>query len=414
MHRITPLLAIVALFCFWVLEENLMQQYEVVVVGGGMVGGAAALGFAQLGFHVALVESHPPALNVSCRIPELRVSAIGVGSVDLLQKLQIWQHVEGVRINPFSKVEVWEDGSTIRGRFSSSQLGTPFLGYNLENSLLREAIWRRLPLYEQIDCYAPDRVGALRAAAYGWQLDLDGGGKIVTKLLVGADGHSSTVRQKAGISLAEKRYPQSCLLACVHGAQPQPDLNWQCFFPTGPRAYLSLGGGWGSLAWYDTPERIRELASMGLPELNSALQRAYPSSLGEVEVQVAGGFTLARCRASEFCLDGLVLLGDAAHTLHPMVGQGVNLALRDLAELLHLVELLRRRGVLNYRKELLLEYQRRRKVDNYIMQGGVEVIYQAFMSSSAPVRFLRRAALLATDKLPPLQKALLRYSSGLF
>ncbi len=300
------------------------NRYDAVVVGGGMVGAAAALGLAQAGWSVALLEHQAPQAFEAQSPPDLRISAIGCTSVGLLKQLGAWQAVTAMRTAPYRRLETWEWASS-RVAFDAVSLGLPELGFMVENRILQLALWQQFAQCANLTLLCPARLQSLQRADNAWQLTLDGGETLQARLVVGADGANSQVRKLAAIGTNGWQYRQACMLITVDTGAPQQDVTWQRFFPSGPRAFLPLYDSWASLVWYDSPQRIRQLQAMPPAQLEREIAAAFPARLGPVKVHAAGSFPLTRRHAQCYVLPGLALLGDAAHTINPLAGQGVNL-----------------------------------------------------------------------------------------
>ena len=386
-------------------------QFDVVVVGGGMVGAALASGLAQQGFQVAVLEREsPPAFNPDAP-PDIRVSAIGCASVDLLKQLAVWQDVQQMRCAPYRKLETWE-WQTARVRFDAASLGLPELGYMVENSVLQLALWQRLQ-QQQIDLFAPEKLHTLAQHNGGWQLTLEGGQQLTARLVVGADGANSQVRQLTGIGIQGWNYSQSCMLISVELDREAGDTTWQHFTPDGPHALLPLYGRWASLVWYDHPARIRQLQTLSTEQLHKEVARCFPARLGSFRVQQAASFPLVRRHASRYVLPGLALVGDAAHTINPLAGQGVNLGYRDVDALIEVLTTARNQAENWSGERVLLRYQRQRQRDNLLMQSGMDLFYFAFSNRLPPLRMLRNVGLMAAERAGVLKRRALRYALGL-
>jgi len=388
------------------------EHYDVVVVGGGMIGAAAALGLAQAGWSVALIEHQAPEAFDISQPPDLRVSAIGCSSVALLKQLGAWQHVQAMRAVPYRHLETWE-WQNAAVKFSAASLGLPELGYMLENRVLQLALWQSLEQCANLALYCPARLQQLERQGNQWKITLDQQRVLQADLVVGADGARSQVRQMAKIGTSGWQYRQSCMLIRVTTDIPQQDITWQQFQPTGPRAFLPLFDNWASLVWYDSPQRIRQLQSLPLAELDRQIAQAFPERLGQVKASAAASFPLTRQHAQQYVQDGLVLLGDAAHTINPLAGQGVNLGYRDVDALLEVMLSARDQGE-DWRSEaVLLRYQRRRRTDNLLMQSGMDLFYTAFSNDLAPLRVMRNLALMAAQHSGVLKEKALKYALGL-
>jgi len=234
------------------MQDN---QFDVVIVGGGMVGAALACGLTQQHFRVAVIERAEPAPFEADSDPDLRISAIGSSSVALLKQLNVWPRVDAMRSAPYRRLETWE-WQAAQVSFDAASLGLPELGFMVENSVLQRALWEEMQSLG-VTCYCPATLENLQPENGGWRVDLNDGVALHTRLVVGADGANSQVRQMAGIGIHGWSYAQSCLLISVTCEHPAGDATWQHFTPQGPRAFLPLYGNRASLVWYDAPARVR-------------------------------------------------------------------------------------------------------------------------------------------------------------
>ncbi|MEC5342183.1 3-demethoxyubiquinol 3-hydroxylase [Brenneria populi] len=387
------------------------MHYDAIVVGGGMVGAAAALGLARNGFQVAVVEYEQPAPFAAGSPPDLRISAIGYGSVALLKQLGAWERVERMRSAPYRRLETWE-WDNARVVFDAADIHVPELGFMVENRVLQLALWASSRELENCRWYCPNRLKSMQRTAEGWRLSLDDGQSLTTTLLVGADGADSQVRQRAGIGINGWQYRHACMLISVEMPSPQQDVTWQQFTPAGPRAFLPLFDHWGSLVWYDSPQRIRQLQALPLTQLDKEIAATFPERLGSVTSLAAGSFPLTRRHAQRYVQPGLALLGDAAHTINPLAGQGVNLGYRDVEALLDVLIKARDAGESWYSEAILRRYQRRRMPDNLLMQSGMDLFYNAFSNASPPLNVARNLALMAAQRAGALKQRALKYAIG--
>lgn len=377
-----------------------------------MVGAAAALGLAQRGFQVAVLEQEAPPPFFVGSTPDVRVSAIGQASVRLLERLGVWQNVEQMRSAPYRRLETWEwDNAHVV--FDAADLGLPELGFMVENRVLQLALWQELEKTSGVTLLCPWQLQRLYREDDQWRLTSEQGESLSASLVIGADGANSRIRQWAGIGITGWQYRQSCMLISAEMAGPQQDATWQRFTPSGPRAFLPLFDGWCSLVWYDSPQRIRQLQAMSLPQLNKAIAETFPERLGAVNAVAAGAFPLVRRHAQQYVLPGLALIGDAAHTINPLAGQGVNLGYRDVSTLMDVVIQARDDGEEWYGGPVLQRYQRLRKPDNLLMQSGMDLFYGAFSNRLPPLELARNLALMAAQRAGKLKQQALRYALGL-
>lgn len=388
------------------------QKSDVVVIGGGMVGAATALGLAQAGFSVTVVENRRPRPFDPSQPPDLRISAISASSVALLDSLGVWKDVRHMRSAAYRGLETWEwDASRVS--FSAKDLGIPELGHMLENEVLQLALWQHLEQMPNIMLNVPAELKMLTRLNDGWSVSLNDGSQIEARLVIGADGANSQVRSFAGIGVRGWQYRQSCMLISVQTQDDPLDVTWQQFTPQGPRAFLPLWENWASLVWYDSPARIRQLMALPMTQLTQEIKHTFPERLGYVTAIAAGSFPLVRRHANSYVQEGLALLGDAAHTINPLAGQGVNLGYRDVDALLDVVIQARQQGEIWHSEEILKRYQRRRRPDNLLMQAGMDVFYGAFSNELKPLQLIRNLGLMAAERSGELKKRALKYALGL-
>lgn len=394
------------------MNNTFQKRYDAVVVGGGMVGTATALGLAKAGWLVALLEQQAPQVFEAKNPPDLRISAISCTSVGLLKQLGAWSAVMAMRTAAYRRLETWEWGSSLVV-FDAASLGLSELGFMVENRILQLALWQQLAQCHNLVLRCPARLQSLKRLDGRWCLTLDSMEMLEACLVVAADGAQSQVRRLAAIGIDGWQYRQSCILITVDTGVPQQDITWQQFFPSGPRAFLPLYDQWASLVWYDNPQRIRQLQDMPPLLLEDKIAEAFPKRLGAVRVHATGAFPLVRRHAQRYVLPGLVLLGDAAHTINPLAGQGVNLGYRDVDVLLKVLSEAREQGEDWSCESVLMRYQRQRRPDNLLMQSGMDLFYSIFSNHLEPLRVVRNLALMAVQRASNLKKHALKYALGL-
>ena len=388
------------------------QPTEVAVVGGGMVGSALALGLAQHGFQVTVIEQTTPPTFDNAAAPDVRISAISAASVSLLRSLGVWDAVQAMRCHPYRQLETWEWESA-HVVFDAAELKLPLLGYMVENNVLQRALWEALTRQPNITLRAPACLRAMRREGEHHALEFVDGETLQAALVIGADGANSQVRQWAGIGVHAWQYEQSCMLITVQCENDPGDATWQQFTPDGPHAFLPLFDNWASLVWYDRPARIRQLKSLNMMQLQREIEKNFPARLGKVTPVQAGAFPLTRRHALDYVQSGLALVGDAAHTIHPLAGQGVNLGYRDVDALLDVLAEARSVGESWSSHAILKRYQRRRMADNFIMQSGMDLFYAGFSNNLGPLRVVRNLGLMAAQRAGVLKTRALKYALGL-
>lgn len=386
-----------------------MEQCDIAIVGAGMVGAATACLLAAQGLSVRVIETRLPEQYAPEQPLDLRVSAISQASVALLEQAGAWLHLQQMRLCPYRRLETWElDGFATR--FNAADLGLPLLGYIIENRLVQLALLRRMEDFPNIQTHTPAAVTSLRQSADEAVLTLDDGSELAARWVLACDGAESHTRKLAGIGVSRFEYRQHCMLINIDTDFEQEDITWQQFTPHGPRAFLPLPGQHGSLVWYDSPARIRALAAMSNEGLAAEVRRHFPSRLGGFAVTAKGSFPLVRRHANDYHAGRVVLLGDAAHTINPLAGQGVNLGFKDVA---CWRDLLQGAGADWHQLALAGRYERRRRPDNLLMQSGMDLFYGVFSNEIGPLKLARNLALNLADKAGPLKEMALRYALGL-
>ncbi|MGC6409028.1 FAD-dependent monooxygenase [Bisgaard Taxon 45] len=387
-------------------------QKDIIVVGGGMVGAACALGLGQQGHQVQLIE-HAPLPQFQPDSPyDLRISAISVASVNLLKQLGAWQYIEHMRICPYRALETWEmEGFSTA--FHSHELNLPELGFMVENNVVQLGLWQAISTIENIQTCVGNVIPKVVKCGENWQIFLANGEIYQAPLIIAADGANSKLRQIANIGTTGWQYRQSCLLITVDTELEQQDITWQQFYPSGPRAFLPLLGKQACLVWYDSPQCIQNLKQLSKEKLAERIEQAFPTRLGKIKVQAANSFDLARTHAQAYFKQGIVLVGDAAHTINPLAGQGVNLGFKDVRILLEVLQQATQKGESLASDMVLLRYQRKRKADNLLMQTGMDIFYKTFKEDLLPLKIVRNATLFLANKATPLKKQALKYALGL-
>lgn len=386
-----------------------MEHCDIAIVGAGMVGAATACLLAAQGLSVRVIETRLPESYDPAQPLDLRVSAISQASVALLEQAGAWQYLQQMRLCPYRRLETWElDGFATR--FNAADLGLPQLGYIIENRLVQLALLKRMEDFPNIQTHTPAAVLSLRQSTDDVMLQLDDETTLSARWVLACDGAESHTRKLAGIGVSRFEYRQHCMLINIDTEFAQEDITWQQFTPSGPRAFLPLPGQHGSLVWYDSPARIRALAAMSNEALAAEVRCHFPARLGGFTVMAKGSFPLVRRHANDYHAGRVVLLGDAAHTINPLAGQGVNLGFKDVA---CWADLLHSAGTGWHKPELATRYERRRRPDNLLMQSGMDLFYGAFSNDIGPLKLARNLALNLADKAGPLKEMALRYALGL-
>lgn len=397
-----------------------MEHFDCVVIGGGMVGAASALTLAQLGLQVALVEQFMPKEFFTEQVLDLRVSAISLASQNLLTQIGAWPQVKQWRVCPYKRLGVWEHNSAYT-EFNADDIEQTHLGHIVENRLIQLALWQQISATSNIRTFCPDSLVSLSQDNDKATLTLTHS-VISAKLVIGADGAESKVRQMSAIGLTGWDYQQSAMLINVETSLCQQDITWQQFFPTGPVAFLPLPGestlgGYASLVWYHQRDEITRLASLSNTQLQQEVLNSFPKQLGDIKVLAKGAFGLTRRHANSYQHKRVLLIGDAAHTINPMAGQGVNLGFKDVIALQHVIAEAISHGETWHDEEVFARYEQIRRKENLLMMSTMDALYAGFSHPSPVVKAARNLALLAVNKVPFLNSTIknkaLAYACGL-
>lgn len=390
-------------------------EFDMIIIGGGMVGAATALGLAEQGLNLALIEKNPLPTFTPNAAYDLRISAISQGSIQLLQQLGVWETISAMRTSPYTKLETWEIES-FNTAFSAAEIGLEKLGDMVENNVIQIALWQALQQYPNCQqAVGFQQISANREENI-WTVKVDDK-TFSAPILIAADGANSQTRQWAGIGLTSWQYRQYCLLATITCENLVPSATWQQFYPTGPRALLPLADNNACLVWYDSPQQIAQLKALSPEKLTLEIEKNFPArltaELGKIQVQASGSFPLTRQHAQHYVQNGVVLIGDSAHTINPLAGQGVNLGFKDVKALLEVIEQAVKKGG-NFADETVLKrYEYKRKTDNLLMQTGMDVFYKAFKTELLPIKITRNLALLFAEKVTPIKIKALKYAIGI-
>ena len=380
------------------------DRFEVVVAGAGLTGLVAAASLARAGFEVAVVDA-----RVRGSEGDGRVSALTVASERILGRLGAWERIAGAA--PFRQIRVWEAAGGAEIRFAAEAIGADHLGHIVENQVVADALedtfdalgiaWRR-----------PARVSGIELGRREVTVDL-GGTRVRAGLLVGADGRNSLVRKLAGIAARGRGYDQLGIVCTVRTEHRHRDVAWQVARPAGPLAFLPLPGDLCSIVWSTERAHARHLLALEDEAFRGELADAFERRLGAIEwAGPRTAFPLRSVLASRYFAPRVALAGDAAHTIHPLAGQGVNLGILDAAVLAEVAVDAAERGRDPGGRAALERYERRRSSHNLAVHCAVDGFDRLFRAGGAPVRAIRNAGLAATHRLPALKRRIILHASG--
>ena len=389
-----------------------MEQCDIAIIGGGMVGALAAALLAPTGLQIRLVEAKAPTPFAPEQAPDLRVSSLSATSVRLLQQANAWASIMAMRAWPYQRLEAyeWQGFNTI---FNAQDIDCAFLGYMVENRLVQLGLWHALAEWQNVHVDCPNGLTDLKQTEQGATLTLNNGQVLQAKLVLACDGAESHTRSFTDIGMTAWDYAQSCMLISMQGDALEPDTTWQQFTPSGPRAFLPLGLTTGSLVWYDQKHRIKALAELDNEALAEQVRLHFPDRMGHFKVLDKGQFALRRRHANQYFQGRVVLLGDAAHTINPLAGQGVNLGFKDAQALSDIIHHAVEGGLDFTDAKGLQRYQQQRRGDNLLMQGAMDVCYHTFSNDLLPLKILRNLGLSVAERSGPLKNKVMKYAMGL-
>ncbi len=393
-----------------------MKTADVTVVGGGMVGLACACLLAREGFEVIVADAGPVASWNPAEIPG-RVSALNLATRHLLEHVGVWDAILEGRATPYRAMSVWDSDSGARIRFDAAEEGVPALGYIVENALVTVAMLERLRQNYRVGIRHEVPIDGMESAdsdADGVvRLRLRGGETVASRLVVAADGARSTLRALAGIGADEQDFHQDAVVATLETSRPHGQTAYQVFTPRGPIAMLPLQGNQCSLVWSRDREDDEDLLALDAAEFCGRLEGHFGSQLGSVGlVGDRLSFPLGSRHAESYLGNRLALVGDAAHTVHPLAGLGANLGMQDAAALVETVAAARDAGKGIGSRSVLRRYERWRRGENGIAINAMKGFKRVFGSTLGPVRHSREAAFRVADGVMPLKHWLAQYALG--
>ena len=391
---------------------------DVLIVGAGMVGSALALALQGSGLDVVVVDGGP--LSVKPFDPqssfEPRVSALSAASQRILQRLDVWEGIAARRASPYGQMHVWDGSGTGEIHFSASSVHAEVLGHIVENRVVQDALLERLH-DSDIGLLGNARLEHMRHSGDDWLLTLADGRQLRAPLVIAADGANSAVRRLTGTPTREWDYLHHAIVTSVRTADSHRRTAWQRFTDDGPLAFLPLereGEHWCSIVWSVTPLEADRLMALDDEAFCRELERAFEDRLGTVlaaDPRVC--VPLRQRHAKRYVAPGLALIGDAAHTIHPLAGQGVNLGFLDAAVLAEVLLHAAERGERLADVRVLGRYERRRMPHNLALMAAMEGFERLFQANPLPLRWLRNTGLKMVNQMPEAKAMFVREALGL-
>lgn len=391
------------------------KDFDIIILGGGMVGTALACALSDSPLRIALLDYQAPDISWPIDGFDLRVSALTYASQQILDHIGAWSLMKQRRVSPFTQMHVWDATGHGEIIFNSEDIGTPYLGHIVENRVTLAALFDVLKTKNSIEYIEPAVATDFSHTDDGVLLTLKDSSTLSAKLIVGADGARSWLRTQAGIQINTRDYAQKGLVTTVKTSNSHGQIARQRFLPTGPLAFLPLSDNYCSIVWSTSYEEAGRLLKLNDEEFIQELSLAIGDTpMGSIEsISKRAAFPLRKQHAENYCQANLVLVGDAAHTIHPLAGQGVNLGLQDIATLAE--EILnacnKNRDFSDY--HLLRRYERRRKGDNVLMMSAMDGFHLLFANDNALLSTIRNIGLGITNSLTPIKSRFIEHAMGI-
>jgi 2-octaprenyl-6-methoxyphenol hydroxylase len=388
------------------------DDVELLIAGGGLNGMLLAAACAGVGLRVAVVDRQDPAAMLDEKF-DGRTSAIAYGSKLVFDGIGLWPRIAD-EAEPIREIRVADDNSPLFLHYDHQELGSNEpLGYIVENRVLRRALFELAKNLPSLDILAPRTLGPMTADDTGAVATLADGTRIHARLVAAADGKDSPLRQAAGIRAVEWRYKQTGIVTTVAHERPHAGIAVEHFLPAGPFAILPMTGNRSSIVWTENAALAPHLTRLPEAEFAAELRARFGDFLGAIEpVGPRWAYPLSLMQAERYIDRRLALVGEAAHVIHPIAGQGLNVGIRDVAALAEAIVDARRLGLDIGDDSVLERYQRWRRLDAVLLAGVTDGLNRLFSNTIAPVKLARDIGLAAVNRLPPLKRLLMRHAMG--
>src|SRR5947208_3654645 len=385
---------------------------ELIIAGGGLNGMLLAVACAGAGLSTIVIDRQDPAAMTADRF-DGRTSAIAYGSRLVFDGIGLWQAIER-EAEPIREIRVADDDSPLFLHYDHRELGgTAPLGYIVENRVLRRALFDRAAILPSLKLLAPRAVAATTADEGGAVGRLADGAQLRTRLVAAADGQNSPLRRAAGIGTVEWRYRQTGIVTTVRHERPHGGIAVEHFLPAGPFAILPVTGNRSSIVWTEDADLAPRLLALPDAEFAAELRARFGDFLGEIQpVGPRWSYKLALMQAERYAARRLALVGEAAHVIHPIAGQGLNIGIRDIAALAEIIIDARRLGLDIGDATLLEQYERWRRADGLVLAAVTDGLNRLFSNTIPPIKLARDVGLAMVNRLPPLKRFLMQHAMG--
>jgi 2-octaprenyl-6-methoxyphenol hydroxylase len=386
-------------------------RVELLIVGGGLAGMGLAAACAGAGIETALVDREDPATLVDEPF-DGRTTALALGSQRVLAGVGLWPEI-AAHAEPIREIRVVDGAARQFLHYDHHLVGDDPLGFIVENRLLRQALLAHLATLPSLVHRAPCAVRGVTTGSATADAVLDDGSRIRANLVAAADGRSSPLRAAAGIHALTWSYPQTGIVCTVRHAEPHRGVAVEHFLPAGPFAILPMTGQRSSIVWTERAALAPGLLALGEDAFLGELERRFGDHLGTLEVVgPRWSYPLSFLHAARYVAPRLALVGEAAHVIHPIAGQGLNLGIRDAAALAELIVDARRLGLDIGASDVLEGYERWRRLDAVLLAAATDGLNRLFSNALPPLRVARDLGLAAVDRLPPLKRLFMQHAMG--
>lgn len=399
------------------ISKRMTIETDILISGGGLNGPALALGLAQAGFNVVIVDKRPMAARSESNF-DGRGYALALGSKRLLANIGVWDKVDA-NSQPMLDIKV-SDGHAGDGpspfflHFDHAELEEGPMGFMMEDRFLYRGFMDALQNEPRIALISEDAVVDHSVTGSTVSSQLESGKTVISKLLVGCDGRQSDTATRAGISRSGWEYGQTALVCAIQHELPHNGVAHQFFMPQGPLAILPLSGNRSSIVWTETDENARAIHQLNDEDYLAVLRPRFGNFLGDIELAGARHtYPLSLSVADSFAAERVALVGDAAHGLHPIAGQGLNAGLRDVGALVQVLSEARNRGEDFASQQVLERYEKWRRFDTQALVAATDITNRIFSNDNPLLRIGRDLGMGLINRLPPARRAFMREAAGL-
>ncbi len=389
-------------------------KFDVAVVGGGMVGATLACALAKGNVRVALIESRQPQRSWDSETVDLRVSALTEGTKNILDAVGVWPSMQTLGVSPYRFMQVWDPAYGGDLSFDAADLARDILGHIVENRVTVAALWEMFERLPSGEVLCPQYVMGIRHDGRRYSLCLDDQSVLEAELIVAADGANSAIRSMAGIEVGGWSYGQCGLVTVIETELHHNETAYQWFLKEGPLAFLPLRDGRCSIVWTSSTDTTNQNLEQSEADFLSALTQASDGILGDVKsTGDRASFPLALQYATRYSNENVVLVGDAAHSVHPLAGQGANMGMLDAAALAEVLLDAKSVGRPLSSRQVLRKYERWRKGDNLAMLASLDLLKRLFTGSLGSFEAVRSIGMNAVNRMQPVKDTFNRHAMGL-